>query len=139
MSKAHIQDLVGIPFKKNGRDKLGINCYYLAQKVFERYGVSIPDYVNACSSAADSNLQSNVINSRIDSKRKDWVKIAEPVEPCLVVLRSDEDNPDMCSHIGVYVGEGKFIHIMKKVNSIIQRVDTPLWSSRIEGYYIYNG
>jgi len=137
--KANLQGLIGIPFKKNGDSTIGINCYNLAKKVFERYNISIPDYALSVRSAIHCDLASDTINKEIDAHRAEWIKIEKPVEPCLVVLKSDIDNPDMCTHIGVYIGERKFIHIMKKINSCIQTVDNPIWTMRIDGYYLYNG
>ena len=136
--KVNLSNLIGIPFKKGGDNNEGIDCYHLAQKVFERYNIFIPDYRDSCSIAFDSNFKSSTIDREIDRKRKNWVKIENPVEPCLVVLRAGSD-PTLCTHIGVYIGENKFIHVMKEIKSAIERVDHPIWVWAIEGYYIYNG
>lgn len=137
--KANLVGLKGIPFKKNGDSLSGINCYNLAKKVFERYGINIPDYALSVGSAVHCGLASDTINKEIDAHRTEWIKIKEPIEPCLVVLKSDIDNPDMCTHIGVYIGDRMFIHIMKKINSCIQKIDNPIWANRIDGFYLYNG
>jgi hypothetical protein len=139
MSKVNLSDLIGIPFKKRGKDKSGIDCYHLAQEVFKRYDKHIPDYRDSCNVVYSCGLKSFAINKAIDKGRKDWSRIEEPVEPCLVVLRYDENNPDMCSHIGVFIGERKFIHVLEKINSCIQRIDHPMWKNLIEGFYQYNG
>jgi cell wall-associated NlpC family hydrolase len=136
--KVNLSDLINIPFKAGGNSSEGIDCYHLAQKVFKKYQIDIPDYIDACRTAVDTGLKSNTINREIDERRKDWIKIEEPIEPCLVVLRTS-DNPSLCTHLGVYVGGGKFIHITKEKRSVLERITHPFWEASIEGFYLYNG
>ena len=132
-------DLIGIPFKPGGKDHAGIDCYHLAQEVFKRYQIYIPDYITACSIVYHSGLESDEIDKAIAVGRKDWTRIEKPQEPCLVVIQSDRDNPLLSSHVGVYLGEDKFIHVMIKRNVCIEKLSSPLWKNKIEGFYTYNG
>lgn len=41
----NVSDLIGIPYKENGRDKTGLDCYGLAIEVEKRFGKSLNDAV----------------------------------------------------------------------------------------------
>ena len=43
------------------------------------------------------------------------------------------------NHTGVYVGNGKFIHIRENVGVCVDRVNSPAWKKQIEGFYEYIG
>ena len=55
-----------------------------------------------------------------------WTELDEPEIPCMVAFGSDVIN-----HVGVYIGEGKFIHTTKRLGSVvIERLDNPLYGNR---------
>ncbi len=124
-----IADLIGIPFKDGGRTLAGFDCYGLAIEVFRRYGIVVPEYYACCE---DSTL----IDKTITEARVKWVRCTPPdlPVPCLVVIRFNE--AVMCNHTGVYIGNGRFIHIRQKIGVNIDLIDSLVWKRRIEGFYV---
>ena len=38
-------DLIGVPFKNQGRDKnIGLDCYGLVMEVYKKLGIQLPEY-----------------------------------------------------------------------------------------------
>jgi len=65
-------------------------------------------------------------------------KIDEPVAGCAVVMAIDPMHPDLIQHIGVYIGEGKFIHILENHGVIVSRINDRFFSKKIRGFYRWN-
>jgi cell wall-associated NlpC family hydrolase len=130
----NISDYIGIPFVNGGRDKNGADCWGLARQVWKCLtGNELPDYVISC-------MNSLKISEQIDTDLPKWERVeGEPPVPSIMIIRFDMNHPKRCNHIGVYIGEGMFIHTRRGANSCIERIDSPLWKSRIEGYYIPRG
>jgi cell wall-associated NlpC family hydrolase len=129
-----LDKFIGIPFVNHGRDLNGCDCYGLARLVWQELtGNELPDYVISC---MDTLGISNQINKDIVQ----WERVVgEPPVPSLMLIKFDFDHPDWCNHIGVYVGNGMFIHTRKEANSCKERIDSLHWKSRIEGFYIPKG
>jgi cell wall-associated NlpC family hydrolase len=125
-------DLIGIPFKNGGRDFNGCDCLGLTMLAFRLEGVVLPDYAISCLDVA-------AIDSQIDRSRPQWRRIDRPRIPCIVVMRMDPDAPDMCSHLGVYIGANRILHTIPRHNSSTIRLDHPLLQGKIEGFYEYTG
>jgi cell wall-associated NlpC family hydrolase len=130
--EAYIQvttdDLIGIPFKDGGRNKAGYDCWGLVCEVFRRIGIELPDYKISCEDASR-------INQEISIQRKEWRRCEGPIPvPALVVIRFNE--VEFCNHTGVYIGNGRFIHTREKIGVNIDRIDSPAWKRKIEGYYV---
>ncbi len=119
-------DLLGKPFVNGGRGPEEYDCYGLATEVFRRFGVDLPDYRVSCENASR-------INSTIDAERSRWIRCEKPQAPSLVVLRF---NSRYYNHVGVYIGNGRFIHTAKKTGVRIDKVYDIYWKNRIEGFYV---
>ena len=123
---------IGIPFVDGGRNKEGCDCWGLTTLVFKEFGIDLPDYKIGC-------MQSVRIHTQINAARKYWKKVSEPVAPCLVLMRMDSSLPKAISHVGTYIGEGRFIHTIVKQDSKIEKLSHPYYKNIIEGYYTYVG
>ncbi len=119
-------DLLGKPFKDGGRGPDAYDCYGLAQEVFRRHGIELPDYRVSCEDASR-------IDATIEQEKPLWTELDIPVVPCLVVLRF---NSRVYNHVGVYIGKGRFIHTAKKTGVRIDRINDAYWRNRIEGFYL---
>lgn len=119
---ASYTDLLGTKYKTHGRSKEeGFDCYGLAIEVLRRNCIELPDlYYDTLRQSYDV---SNEIKARIVEK------IPEPMVNCIVGLRSR----GIEGHMGVYIGDGMFIHTTIGSKVCIE----PLWhwKDRIEGYY----
>ncbi len=91
-----VSDLIGIPYKENGRDFTGFDCYGLAIEVEKRYGKNLQDVVYENHDKALSDKYAPTLNIR----KTDSIK-----ESCLVEIHIKET-----LHIGVVLGNGLMIH-----------------------------
>ena len=123
----NFDDLIGIPFIDGGRSlSAGFDCWGLSAEVFRRYGIELPDYKISCENASR-------IHHEMDEQRPFWRRCqGELPVPALVVIRFTV----YCDHTGVYIGQGRFIHTRKGIGVNIDRIDSPAWARRIEGFYV---
>lgn len=119
-----VEDLVGIPFVDGGRGAAGYDCWGLAMEIFRRRGIELPDY-------PVSAMAVDAIAGELAANEHSWIKLPEAEVGCLVVLRFACGN--WANHVGVYIGEGKFIHAYIKTGVCIDRLSR--WKSRIAGFY----
>ncbi len=128
MLQITIDDLLGKPFVDGGRGPDTYDCWGLVREVFRRHGIELPDYRISC-------LAKEAIDRQVALDRSFWTRcdLAGPPVPSLVVLKQ---HTQFCNHTGVYLGEGRFLHTLKKTGVIIDRTDHLFWKRKIEGYYI---
>lgn len=124
-------DLIGIPFKEDGDDITGINCYNLLRKAFALHGINVPPTlisVCACQQTSNKEIEDNILQY--------WRPIEKPEEPCGILILST--NPEFANHIGTYVGNNRMLHVTKNTNSIIERI-YPKYKNKILGFYKFIG
>lgn len=126
-----INDLIGKPFSDDPGLAYGpdyYSCYGLLCEVYRRYGIMLPRTniaVTACRSASAKEIAAHT--------KKNWQQIEAPCVPCGVLIRSG--NPAFADHIGVYIGDGRLLHITINRNVVVDRLN--IWEKKIIGYYIY--
>lgn len=69
------------------------------------------------------------------SAAKDWYRVEIPQENDVVVFNI-AGKP---AHVGVCLGRGDFLHVEEGSKSCVERLSSPMWSRRIEGYYRHTG
>jgi cell wall-associated NlpC family hydrolase len=112
---AHALHALGTRYRYGGRSpETGFDCSGLIAHVFEQaWGVPVPRTARAQSR----------IGTRV--KRQDLV-------PGDLVFYNTRNEP--FSHVGMYIGNGRFIHAPKPGAQVrIERVDTPYWRTRFNG------
>lgn len=123
-----IDDLIGKPFENGGRGPDNFDCWGLVLEIFRRYGIELPDYKISCEEASQ-------IDNEIHKEKKDWLRCEKEIPtPALVVMRFNE--VVLCNHTGVYLGYNRFIHTREKIGVNIDRIDSPAWRRKIEGFYV---
>ncbi len=123
-----LNDLIGKPFDQDGYGPDKFSCYGLAVEVYRRFGFDIPKTnisVCACKEASEKEIQ--------DQMARSWVKTDMLEVPSAVLIASR--NPEFANHIGVYIGNDRFIHITLNRNAVIDRLSN--WKKRIIGFYRY--
>ena len=118
--------LIGIPYKDNGRDKKGVDCYGLVMQVYRILGIELPDYNSV------PEPEPRLINEIIKNNEYDWIKLEKYEIPCVVTFWMT--NSDFTSHIGVVIEEDRFIHA-RGTSVCIERLSSPVWGKRIKGFY----
>ena len=98
-----MQKLIGVPYKYGGLDSRGIDCSGFVFRVFiNSYKVKLPH-----SSLAQSKLGKPVSKANLDFGDLVFFRISR----------------NRISHVGIYVGEGKFIHASLKRGVMVSRLD----------------
>jgi len=100
-----IKDLIGVPYKDHGRDYSGLDCYGLVIEVMKRMGKNLPDVFYP-----DTDNKTNEITLKILEEGIPNTKIDQPEKGAIVeILVLGQP-----SHVGVCLGDGTFIHALKK-------------------------
>jgi len=121
-------DLLFVPFEFGKMD-----CWALSREVFSRFGVSVPDYSPAGQAVEAENYKLNVYSREMGNGLVSWTEIENPEVPCLVTLGT----AGIIHHVGVYIGNNKFIHVSRKtIYPVIERMDNPKYVTR--RFYKYN-
>ena len=129
-SKRQIESFIGKEFeyRANGPDKF--DCWTLTAAYLASNGINMP--------SQDSIVDVTLRHLKIGQvAQKYFIKIEKP-EPFAIVLFKLK--PPMVTHMGVVLEDSiRFLHIMTKRRSTVERLDNRVWSNRIEGYYRYAG
>jgi cell wall-associated NlpC family hydrolase len=120
---------VGIPYVHSGRTTKGIDCLGLLYLIYsDDFGYDLPDYNNYTHS--DYSTIESVFKTNISQ----WERIEWPEVGCLIMFNIAGHT----THLGVFVGDGRFIHALDGSDCTIERVDSIKWRGRIEGFYKWN-
>jgi len=96
------KDLLFTPFVIGETD-----CWWLAQEVFKMFGITLPEYAI---SREELNCDLGKMPDMIERKKADWTELKNPVSPCLIVMMI---GLPFYHHLGVYIGNNRFIHTSK--------------------------
>lgn len=122
-------DLIGKPFEYGGRGPDTFDCYGLAVELYQRAGLQLPDYA----SSADNQFQSAGF---ADGADRFFEMVAVPQELDIILFQI---LPRFITHCGIYVGHGRFIHIMSKISVAVEELSSPVWQHRQRGIYRFKG
>jgi len=127
--KEFINKAMFVPFKDNGRDYDGWDCWGLLRRGYrDVYNISIHSYDRAYRSIRDTERIKELV---VEGKAKNWWEpVIFPREGDTVVLYL-EGRP---IHVGLMLGDKKFMHTDEGVNTCIQKLS----DFRVEGIYRYN-
>jgi hypothetical protein len=120
---------IGLPYAANGRNEQGIDCWGLVRLFYKQeYNIDLPSYTEEYSGAYDTRIL-----GMMDLYKNNWSQVQEP-EIGSVIVFNILGEP---FHVGVYIGDNKFIHARDGMDSVVESVNSPRWNKRIEGYYKY--
>jgi len=120
-----VSDLIGKPFEYNARGPEKYDCWGLVMEMQRRNGIKIPDY--------ESPTAWQDISKLMRRELVQWERVDQ--EPYSVMYMKLATQP---SHVGVYLGFGKFIHASESSEMVrIERIR--FWENNIVGYYKYIG
>ena len=121
---------VGIPYKANGRDETGLDCWGLVRLVYsEEFNINLPSF------STDYTISDNArIEELIDQYREGWKEESTPEEGSVVLFRILGTE----THVGIAVSNTHFIHVREGSDVAIESFESLKWSKRISGYYKYS-
>jgi cell wall-associated NlpC family hydrolase len=129
-----MRGLIGVPFADRGRDLSGMDCWGLALAAMRQFGKDVPDFDVSCF----DTLSIHAIYEG-QKARWAWEKVEKPEPGDLAAMCLDPRYAGLIQHVGVYIGDGRILHTMKKRASHLVKADDPYWSRKIVSYYRWMG
>lgn len=125
-----IDMFIGIPFVDRGRLLSGADCYGVVMMYYkEILGIDIPD-VNVT-----VNEPKKSFVTYLTEVNKHWIRLDKPEQHCGVALRLNTEHPKLVTHFGVMIDNNRLLHSLRPMGSHIIRIDNPVITSYIEGFY----
>lgn len=120
---------IGLPYANNGRSEIGIDCWGLVCLFYKNeLNIELPSYVDKYDGPQDLGIAST-----ITTYKDNWTSTTTP-DIGDVVLFNVYGEP---AHVGVYVGNNKFIHSREGKDSVVESLSSPKWAKRFDGFYKY--
>jgi len=120
---------IGLRYLDNGRTESGVDCWGLARLFYKQeYGIDLPSYSEEYSGGTDARILQVV-----ELYRDNWEESAEPEagDLCLFNMLGEP------MHVGVYVGNNKFLHSRRGSDSVIESLNNIKWKNRFVAFYKY--
>lgn len=114
--QACITNLIGIPYDEK-------DCWDITKQFY----LDILD-IDLSSWDFHSDTRENDAK-HMDSSKRDFIKVGLPKFGDILLIRVLGHN----SHVGVYIGDGKFVHTLKRTGCVVDQIKN--WKNKIEGYY----
>jgi hypothetical protein len=125
-----IDKYIGLPYKDNGRDTSGIDCWGLARLYYsQELNIDLPSYSTEYNGDTSENIK-----ELISQNKENWTKTEVP-EVGDLVLFNIYGEP---THIGICVGDNNFLHSRDGKDSVIESLSSQQWDKRIAGFYKYS-
>jgi cell wall-associated NlpC family hydrolase len=120
---------IEIPFKPDGRDRNGLDCYGLVCLVYrDRLGIILPDYKGVF---ADQSIDTLKKVSRVMAEgREEWTKVDTPKPFDMVMLRTGR----YTWHVGIVIDNRRMLHITSGIESCVEEYTGRYWGNRVEEF-----
>jgi hypothetical protein len=119
---------IGLPYLTNGRTEAGVDCWGLVRLFYrDELNIDLPSYTEDYSGADDPAI----MELMSEYKDANWKKqsVPETGDVCVFNIYGEP------CHVGVYIGNSKFMHSREGRDVVIESLDSPKWSKRLEGCY----
>uniref|UniRef100_A0A6H1ZJZ9 Putative tail protein n=1 Tax=viral metagenome TaxID=1070528 RepID=A0A6H1ZJZ9_9ZZZZ len=127
---------INLLYKNLGRDFNGVDCFGLLYLIFrEERNIVLPDYTELKYNKEWYKHQENhIINNINDS----WIRVSKPYKTydAIIFYNFGRVSSFIANHIGMYIGDNKFIHIMENTTSRVNNLDS-YWVSKLYGTIRY--
>ena len=108
-------DLIGKPYKENGRGPDGYDCYGLVEIVSRRLGIDLPAFGLLC----------------LEAMKHRFIKVSKPEAGDIVFVPP--------GHVGIMENKNTMLQVMDRHPVHRMRINHPWIKDRIEGFYRYAG
>lgn len=120
---------VGLPYKDNGRDITGIDCWGLVRLYYkDELGIELPSYSNEYEGPNDPSAIAAINNYKDNWELTTTPNIGD------IALFNIYGEP---AHVGLYIGNNNFLHSREGKDSVIESVAGVKWNKRLAGIYKY--
>ena len=111
-----VRSYLGVPYKWGGTTRAGMDCSALTRAVYrEAYGIELPR----------TSRQMYQLGKPVSIP--DQLRSGD-----LVFFRIDTSGPGI-SHVGIYVGDGRFAHASSSRGGVIDPLSSPYFDKRLAG------
>jgi len=120
---------IGIPYKVNGRDRTGVDCYGLIHLLYkELKGIELASFDSVVTGGTRGDLRK--VARAIEKEKETWVKVENPEPFDVVLLRTGKYS----WHVGLVISKTKMIHSLNGTDSIIEDFTKPYWKNRVQEF-----
>jgi cell wall-associated NlpC family hydrolase len=124
---------INIPFKCDGRDRSGCDCYGLVCLVYrERLGIELPDYNGVFTDQSIDTLK--FVAKVMTVEREKWQRVTDPQEYDMVMLRTGK----FTWHVGIVIDNRRMLHITSGIDSCVEEHTGRYWGNRVEEFRRWN-
>jgi cell wall-associated NlpC family hydrolase len=119
---------IGLPYQDCGRTRSGLDCWGLVRLALEEaFKVrGLPDFAGQYSRSRD-----RAIPEIFTQELRHWRQVSEPLAGDIAVLRLN-GRP---WHVGLMVDRDVMLTIDRGTSSCLERLDSPRWKGRLDGFY----
>ena len=120
--------LMGIPFLSGGRDRNGADCFGLLLMFAQKIGIELPD-VEYSENWVErgGNLLIENAHEYADEIERDELSVGD-----VIFFQND---PRAVNHVGIFLGEDRFIHTIDVHGSVVQRLSSQPYCRRAHSFY----
>ena len=118
------EDLIGKPFADLGRGPDAYDCWGLVIEVGQRMGIEVPDY-------GVSHQNEARVNGTFRAHATDYERVNQPKVGDIAVWKSMAGE----LHFGIVIDGNHVLHAGPEVGVRKNRLDHPIVSQLIEGFY----
>lgn len=120
---------IGIPFVDQGRSFEGSDCYGVIWLFYKHEkGITLPML-----NQYESTAQSGKIAQIIQREKPLWKRVYRPEYGDVIVFVIG----GIERHVGVYIGDEKFIHGFQSSDSCVEALGSSVWKNRVGGFFRY--
>lgn len=108
---------IGIPYKKNGRDMSGLDCYGLGMILYkDAFGIKLEEvsFINK------EIISPGMINKEFSKKSLLWNRVYDLKKLDLLAYDTVHiKNKKIVSHVAFYVGNERIMHVNESIGSVV--------------------
>ncbi len=139
--KPNFSKYIDIPFKHRGRDFDGCDCFGLVRLIYkEEAGIDFPDYLEIDYNCfLSENNEEHIEKIYAHHIKNGWTLAQPPYQLWDALIFYSSEKKIVADHIGIHIGDAKFIHTSARLGiSLVGKLEG-LWKSRLYGAARWRG